>query len=789
MSIDDTGAARTLEAAWLLRQHVIPTLRSRPHDLVSLALSCAPLLGARCAQCVSQDPHRARRVLLDAAADRADLLIAFWVCSRIVLACTPLDDSVGLDAAAPPATMLRAIAPLMAAGCSSESSFLSRDISSVFRAACDAGLDECAIALLRPPFCLALGDLLSAKTGSPTALVTVNTPCALVCSACRRPAVLRAMCEPPLSLRAEHISPTLALDMVDRACGAQDTEPLAVLSSPPLSLGLRGLFARTQALRTALKAPLAVMRALAAPPFCLGREEAVACKALSVAAHSAEHIRELALPPWSLAGEDARGHQCLASAAVYARPDVLQLLSQPPWCLTGDDARGCRILDLLNEKTSRKALRVLAKPPYSLGHEDARGSTLLARACRACNAELVRELSKKPWLLDGSNLREQNLNPFYAALQSSAYREEQEIVNLLRVLVEPPYSIGEVDAKANGLKALRMASGSVAALKVLEKPPFCLSKDDAVACGGLAIACSYRGDRHSAEVLRLLSQPPWNFAHEDAVRNASLLLNAMRHRDRDFVRELGLPPWSLGRAEAISDGGEALGRVLFNGDDKMLELLGQPPYSLTHADIRDADYTRILLSTEKTHAEVVELLKKPPFQKPCLAACFAVTTKPNAPMEENGVFPDVLDKFAATATLDVAYAHPVANAKELTPSETRKEPRVTIGGVEASSLYTLLMTDPDAPSRTSHKYREWLHWIVYNIPGSDLAKGEVATSYMGPSPPKGTGKHRYVFVLYKQSARIESFTTDERPSFKSREFASEHGLTPVAGVFFFAQNH
>jgi hypothetical protein len=31
--------------------------------------------------------------------------------------------------------------------------------------------------------------------------------------------------------------------------------------------------------------------------------------------------------------------------------------------------------------------------------------------------------------------------------------------------------------------------------------------------------------------------------------------------------------------------------------------------------------------------------------------------------------------------------------------------------------YTLLMVDPDAPSPDNPAMREWLHWIVTNIPG------------------------------------------------------------------------
>ena len=54
--------------------------------------------------------------------------------------------------------------------------------------------------------------------------------------------------------------------------------------------------------------------------------------------------------------------------------------------------------------------------------------------------------------------------------------------------------------------------------------------------------------------------------------------------------------------------------------------------------------------------------------------------------------------------------------------------------------------DPDAPSRKEPKYREWRHWVVVNIPGGDVSKGEVCAEYVGAGPPKGTGLHRYVIL-------------------------------------------
>jgi phosphatidylethanolamine-binding protein len=70
----------------------------------------------------------------------------------------------------------------------------------------------------------------------------------------------------------------------------------------------------------------------------------------------------------------------------------------------------------------------------------------------------------------------------------------------------------------------------------------------------------------------------------------------------------------------------------------------------------------------------------------------------------------------------------------LTPTQVKDQPTVQ-WDAEASSFYTLCMTDPDAPSRTTHEYREWHHWLVGNIPGSDISKGEVLSAYVGSGPP------------------------------------------------------
>lgn len=131
----------------------------------------------------------------------------------------------------------------------------------------------------------------------------------------------------------------------------------------------------------------------------------------------------------------------------------------------------------------------------------------------------------------------------------------------------------------------------------------------------------------------------------------------------------------------------------------------------------------------------------------------------------------------------------------LTPTQVKDIPVEVSWPAEPSSLYTLCMTDPDAPSRLAPKFREWHHWLVVNIPGSSVAKGTTLSEYVGSGPPKGTGLHRYVFLVYKQPAalspdekRLTNRSGDGRGCFSIRNFAKKYNLgAPVAGNFYQAE--
>jgi len=164
-------------------------------------------------------------------------------------------------------------------------------------------------------------------------------------------------------------------------------------------------------------------------------------------------------------------------------------------------------------------------------------------------------------------------------------------------------------------------------------------------------------------------------------------------------------------------------------------------------------------------------------------------------MEQNGVIPDVIDT-APPDTLQIKYSSGVEvnMGNELTPTQVKDAPTIS-WDVEEGAFYTLCMTDPDAPSRKDPKFREWHHWLLTNIPGNDISKGDVLSDYIGSGPPKGTGLHRYVFLLYKQPGKIacnepklSKRSGDHRANFKIKNFAKKYNLgQPISGNFYQAQ--
>ncbi|XP_010268336.1 PREDICTED: protein HEADING DATE 3A-like [Nelumbo nucifera] len=163
------------------------------------------------------------------------------------------------------------------------------------------------------------------------------------------------------------------------------------------------------------------------------------------------------------------------------------------------------------------------------------------------------------------------------------------------------------------------------------------------------------------------------------------------------------------------------------------------------------------------------------------------------PLTVGQVIVDVVNMFVPTITISVYFETDDitdTNGCEIKPSMAinHPKPRVEIGGNDLRKLYTLVMVDPDAPNPCDPTMREYLHWLVVDIPeGTDATFGQEITSYEGPSPTI-VGIHRYVFVLFRQSGRQTTGAPGWRQNFCTRDFAEIYNLgLPVAATYFNGQ--
>jgi len=90
----------------------------------------------------------------------------------------------------------------------------------------------------------------------------------------------------------------------------------------------------------------------------------------------------------------------------------------------------------------------------------------------------------------------------------------------------------------------------------------------------------------------------------------------------------------------------------------------------------------------------------------------------------------------------------------LKPSETQIEPKIKYNFNE-NNLYTLIMYDPDAVNGTH------IHWLVTNIK-NNIKNSKILLPYKGPAPPPKTGKHRYIFELYRQPEMLNVEPFEQR---------------------------
>ncbi|XP_034473662.1 putative odorant-binding protein A5 [Drosophila innubila] len=161
-------------------------------------------------------------------------------------------------------------------------------------------------------------------------------------------------------------------------------------------------------------------------------------------------------------------------------------------------------------------------------------------------------------------------------------------------------------------------------------------------------------------------------------------------------------------------------------------------------------------------------------------------------MKEMEVIPDVI-KEPPKELLKMRFENDleIVEGKVYTPAELKFQPKLE-WNADAQSYYTIVMLSPDAPSRENPMYRSWLHWLVVNVPGKDVAKGQLISEYYGPLPLKDSGLCRYVALVYQQSDKLnfeekqmDLKSAEDHSNFDVQKFTQKYVMNdPLAGNVF-----
>ncbi|KAI0311223.1 PEBP-like protein [Amylostereum chailletii] len=187
------------------------------------------------------------------------------------------------------------------------------------------------------------------------------------------------------------------------------------------------------------------------------------------------------------------------------------------------------------------------------------------------------------------------------------------------------------------------------------------------------------------------------------------------------------------------------------------------------------------------------------------------------------LIPDVLPPtFQPTLLFSVLYptGSEVLLGNELTPQQTVDEPSIVLAPLNIPSAqadsaaddpardtsYTLVLLDPDTPTRAAPIYRSFRHWVITGLKAPSeglpsttkltaLSTRPATTPYRPPGPRPASGIHRYTFLLFQEPhaeppLHIPEDTVEygaaleERRSWNALEFGERYGLKLV-GVNFF----
>lgn len=195
----------------------------------------------------------------------------------------------------------------------------------------------------------------------------------------------------------------------------------------------------------------------------------------------------------------------------------------------------------------------------------------------------------------------------------------------------------------------------------------------------------------------------------------------------------------------------------------------------------------------------------------------------NHALQAQSLIPDVIKETGFVPTTLFSVTYPVRGevtlGETVTKEETADEPEVTItpmlgpnpndiAPVDESARYTLVLTDPDAPSGAEPIYRQFRHWVITGLQKPPASTSQTASSfvvktrastcpYRAPGPRPGSGLHRYTFLLFREPADFSGVPEgaveygselEQRRSWNAVDFGEQYGMTLVGASYFLVQS-
>ncbi|XP_065205820.1 protein D1-like [Planococcus citri] len=125
----------------------------------------------------------------------------------------------------------------------------------------------------------------------------------------------------------------------------------------------------------------------------------------------------------------------------------------------------------------------------------------------------------------------------------------------------------------------------------------------------------------------------------------------------------------------------------------------------------------------------------------------------------------------------------VSIGEKLLRSQVKEQPSKVVWNTDPSvPYYSLVMQNPD-----DQEFRKQSQsWLVINIPGCDIDKGDTVLRYMEPCPPPTRDPMRISFMVFAQPEKISlddiGYSEERNWWFEANDFRYTHNLSwPVAG--------